>query len=103
MTTLIRRIKIAALLCAISSFSSSALADDASGATAGGKVNKIEIKDFAFNPQKITGKHGQKIAWINRDEEQHTVMSAEKKFQRPSVLDTDQEFSITAGAPGTYE
>jgi len=103
MTTLIRRIKIAALLCAISSFSLSALADDASGATAGGKVNKIEIKDFAFNPQKITVKSGEKITWINRDEEPHTVVSVGKKFPRSSGLDTDQEFSITAGAPGTYE
>ena len=103
MTTLIRRIKIAALLCAISSFSSSALADDASGATAGGKANKIEIKDFAFNPQKITVKSGEKITWINRDEEPHTVVSVGKKFPKSSGLDTDQEFSITAGAPGTYE
>jgi plastocyanin len=100
MTTLIRRIKIAALLCAISSFSLSALADDASGATAGGK---IEIKDFAFNPQKITVKSGEKITWINRDEEPHTVVSVGKKFPRSHGLDTDQEYSITAGAPGTYE
>jgi plastocyanin len=103
MTTLIRRIKIAALLCAISSFSLLALADDTSGTTAGGKVNKIEIKDFAFNPQKITVKSGEKITWINRDEEPHTVVSVGKKFQKSSGLDTDQEFSITAGAPGTYE
>jgi plastocyanin len=106
MTTLIRRIKIAALLCAISSFSLSALsalADDTSGATAGGKVNKIEIKDFAFNPQTITVKSGEKITWINRDEEPHTVVSVGKKFPRSHGLDTDQEFSITAGAPGTYE
>ena len=65
--------------------------------------NKIEIKDFAFNPQTITVKSGEKITWINRDEEPHTVVSVGKKFQKSSALDTDQEFSITAGAPGTYE
>lgn len=65
--------------------------------------NKIEIKDFAFNPQTITVKSGEKITWINRDEEPHTVVSVGKKFQKSSALDTDQEFSITAGVPGTYE
>ena len=70
---------------------------------ASGKQNRIEIKDFAFNPQTITVKSGEKITWINRDEEPHTVVSVGKKFPRSSGLDTDQEFSITAGAPGTYE
>ena len=65
--------------------------------------NKIEIKDFAFDPQKITVKSGEKITWINRDGEPHTVVSVGKKFQRSPGLDTDQEFTITAGAPGTYE
>src|SRR6266566_2189313 len=101
MNTLIRKIAIAALL---SGFSLSALAGetkDTGGSGAG--QNKIEIKDFAFNPQTITVKSGDKIIWINRDEEPHTVVSVEKQFQRSSGLDTDQEFSIIAGAPGTYE
>ena len=67
------------------------------------KQNRIEIKDFAFNPQTITVKSGEKITWINRDEEPHTVVSVGKKFPRSSGLDTDQEYAITAGAPGTYE
>ena len=65
--------------------------------------NKIEIKDFMFNPPTITVKSGEQITWINRDEEPHTVVSVGKKFQKSSALDTDQEFSITAGVPGTYE
>jgi plastocyanin len=103
MTTLVRRIKMAAIVCGISSLTLSVFADDASSTAAGSKQNKIEIKDFAFNPQKITVKSGEKITWINRDEEPHTVVSVGKKFQKSSGLDTDQEFSITAGAPGTYE
>ena len=77
--------------------------DAASVAMAGNGKNTIEIKDFAFNPPTITVKSGQKITWINHDEEPHTVVSVGKKFQKSSALDTDQEFSITAGAPGTYE
>jgi plastocyanin len=68
----------------------------------GGKQNKIEIKDFAFNPKTLTVKSGEKITWINRDEEPHTVVSADKQFKKSSALDTDQEYTITAGAPGTY-
>jgi len=66
------------------------------------KQNKIEIKDFAFNPQTLTVRAGEKITWINRDEEPHTVVSVEKQFKKSTALDTDQEFTITAGAPGTY-
>src|SRR5436305_5248436 len=66
------------------------------------KQNRIEIKDFAFNPQALTVKSGEKVTWINRDEEPHTVVSVEKQFKKSSALDTDQEFTITAGAPGTY-
>src|ERR1700749_2150218 len=70
--------------------------------SSGGQQNKIEIKDFAFNPPTLTVKSGEKITWINRDEEPHTVVSVEKQFKKSNALDTDQEFTITAGAPGTY-
>jgi plastocyanin len=72
-----------------------ASADDA-------KTNQIVIKDFHFTPQTLTVKSGEKITWINRDEEPHTVVSVEKQFKKSGPLDTDQEFTITTGAPGTY-
>ena len=105
MTTLIRKNKMAALLCGIASLNLSLFAlagemKDDGGAAA--KGNKIEIKDFSFNPQTLTVKSGEKITWINRDEEPHTVVSVEKQFKKSTALDTDQEFTITAGAPGTY-
>jgi len=103
MTTFTSKIKIAALLCGIGAFSLVAFAGDMKNTgSSGAAENKIEIKDFAFNPQRITVKSGQKITWINHDEEPHTVVSVEKQFKKSSALDTDQEFTITAGAPGTY-
>ena len=103
MNTFITKIKIAALLCGISGFSVLALAGEMKDTGRGGPdQNKIEIKDFAFNPQTITVKSGEKVTWINRDEEPHTVVSVEKQFKKSSALDTDQEFTITAGAAGTY-
>jgi plastocyanin len=103
MTTLLQTTKMAVLICGISTLGLSVFADDAPKTSAGGKSNKIEIKDFMFNPQKITVKSGDKITWVNHDEEPHTVVSVGKKFQKSSALDTDQEYSIIAGAPGTYE
>jgi len=105
MTTKTLRNKKMALLCAIgfinlSMFAVAGEMNDASTGTA--KENKIEIKDFAFNPQTITVKSGEKITWINRDEEPHTVVSVGKQFKKSSALDTDQTYTIVAGAPGTY-
>ena len=91
-------------MCAISFLNLSivALGGETKSDATNTKQNKIEIKDFAFNPQTITVKSGEKITWINRDEEPHTVVSVEKKWKKSSALDTDQEFTITAGVPGTY-
>ncbi|PYI98000.1 MAG: hypothetical protein DME98_06175 [Verrucomicrobia bacterium] len=105
MKTLTQRNKKMALLCAISFLNLSifALAGEMKEADGtGSKQNRIEIKDFAFNPQTITVRAGEKVTWINRDEEPHTVVSVEKQFKKSTALDTDQEFTITAGAPGTY-
>lgn len=103
MNTLNYRTKIAAILCAVSSVSLFASAGEmANTGTTGANETKIEIKDFAFNPQTITVKSGDKITWINHDEEPHTVVSVEKQFKKSSALDTDQQFTVTAGAPGTY-
>ena len=94
-----------ALLCAISFLNLSIVALGAEMKNTDGtstNQNRIEIKDFAFNPQTLTVKSGEKITWINRDEEPHTVVSVGKQFKKSTALDTDQEFTITAGAPGTY-
>jgi plastocyanin len=106
MTTLTSKNKIAALLCGIAFLNLSLFAiagemknDDNTSS----KQNRIEIKDFAFNPQTITVKSGEKVTWINRDEEPHTIVSVGKQFKKSTALDTDQEFTITAGTPGTYE
>jgi plastocyanin len=103
MSTLTSRNKTIALLCAISclNLSAFALAGDTKDAGTS-KQHPIEIKDFAFNPQTITVRSGEKITWTNRDEEPHTIVSVEKQFKKSSALDTDQTFTITAGAPGTY-
>ena len=105
MITLTSKNKMTALLCGISFLNLSLFAlagemKDANDTTT--KQDRIEIKDFAFNPQTITVKSGAKVTWINRDEEPHTIVSVEKQFKKSTALDTDQEFTITTGTPGTY-
>src|ERR1700680_3706006 len=105
MITLTSKNKMAALLCGIAFLNLFLFAlgvETKNADSPSTKQNTIEIKDFAFNPQTLTVKSGEKITWINRDEEPHTVVSVEKQFKKSSALDTDQEFTITAGAPGTY-
>jgi len=105
MYTSIARNKTVRILFALSSLflSNFALGQAEKEASADGpKQNQIVIKDFNFNPMTLTVKSGEKITWINRDEEPHTVVSVEKQFKKSTALDTDQEFTITAGAPGTY-
>jgi len=106
MITLTHWNKRTALLCGISFFNLAFFAvagemKDVDGAGTATK-NQIVIKDFHFGPETLTVKSGEKVTWINRDEEPHTVVSVEKQFKKSSALDTDQEFTITAGAPGTY-
>jgi len=106
MTTITLKNKLAALLCgftllALPLFTQANEMKNADGGTGGD--TRIEIKDFHFNPQTLTVKSGEKVTWINRDEEPHTIVSVEKQFKKSTALDTDQEFTITAGAPGTYE
>ena len=105
MYTLIARNKTVRILFAISflvltHFTLGQAEKEAAGE--GAKKNQIVIKDFHFTPQTLTVKSGEKITWINRDEEPHTVVSVEKQFKKSAPLDTDQEFIITAGVPGTY-
>jgi len=104
MITLTPKNRTAALLCGIAFLNLSlfAFAGEMKDADGSSRQNRIEIKDFAFNPQTITVKSGEKITWINRDEEPHTIVSVEKQFKKSSALDTDQEFTITMGPPGTY-
>ena len=106
MTTLTTKNKTAVLLCGIAFLNLSLFAiagEMKNDASTSDKQNRIEIKDFAFNPQTITVKSGEKVTWINRDEEPHTIVSVGKQFKKSTALDTDQEFTITVGAPGTYE
>lgn len=65
-------------------------------------VNRIEIKDFHFQPMTLTVPAGTRVVFINRDDEPHTVASTDGKFPKSKALDTGQEYAVALAAPGDY-
>ena len=64
----------------------------------------VTIDNFAFSPPVLTVAPGTRVTWTNKDEEPHTVMSADagQTFKSPA-LDTDDKFAFTFDRPGTYK
>lgn len=64
----------------------------------------VTIDNFAFAPAMLTVAPGTKVTWDNKDEEPHTVTSADggQTFKSPA-LDTDDKFSFTFDKSGTYK
>src|SRR5207249_11062554 len=97
MTTITLKNKLAALLCgftllALPLFTQANEMKNADGG-AGGDT-RIEIKDFHFNPQTLTVTSGEKVTWLNRAEERHTIVSVEKQFKKSTALDTERECTL---------
>lgn len=62
----------------------------------------VKISNFNFTPQTITVHPGTKVTWVNEDDVPHIVMSDDQKF-KSRALDTDDRYSYTFSAPGTYK
>ena len=70
--------------------------------TAGAGASQVVVDNFSFAPVMATVAAGSTVTWTNRDDVPHNIVSTEQKFKSP-VLDTDQQFSHTFDAPGTYK
>jgi plastocyanin len=75
------------------------------GAYAGAAApSAVTIDNFAFSPTPLTVAPGTTVTWANKDEEPHTVMSADGgKTFKSEALDTDDKFSFTFDKVGTYK
>ncbi len=71
---------------------------------AGSKANAdmVKIDNFSFTPQTLTVHPGTTVTWVNKDDVPHTVTSVDTKFHS-SAFDTDERYSFTFTAPGTYK
>jgi len=76
----------------------------ASAQIAAAVPNAVTIDNFAFAPQALTVTAGTTVTWTNRDNEPHTVVSADNpKLFKSAALDTGDSFRFTFAKPGTYK
>ena len=62
----------------------------------------VVVDNFKFAPATIAVPIGATVTWTNHDDVPHNVVSTDKKFASP-VLDTDEKFSYTFPAAGTFK
>jgi plastocyanin len=72
-------------------------AEDAKGAP-----NEITIDNFTFTPKDLTVAVGTTVKWVNHDDIPHNVVEKNKSF-RSKALDTDDSFTYTFAAAGTFD
>ena len=77
-----------------------AVENDKLAAAADGK--QVVVDNFSFTPATAAVPVGTTVTWTNHDDIPHNVVSPEQKFKSP-VLDTDETFSHTFDAAGTYK
>lgn len=62
---------------------------------------QIVIKKFQFSEPLLTIPVGTTVAWINQDDDAHTVTADDGRFASAG-LDQGEQFSYRFTAPGTY-
>ena len=65
--------------------------------------NTVSIDNFIFTPKALTVKAGTSVTWTNHDDIPHGIASSDNTFKRSAALDTDDSYSFTFTAPGTYQ
>ena len=65
--------------------------------------NAVSIDNFTFTPKALTVKAGMSVTWTNHDDIPHGIASSDNAFKRSAALDTDDSYSFTFTAPGTYQ
>lgn len=65
-------------------------------------VLSIHIKDFKYNPTPLNIHSGDRVTFVNDDEEAHTVTSDDKSFDSEG-LDGGKTWQHVFAKPGTYK
>jgi plastocyanin len=79
-----------------------AFADLAAPANAADTAAVIKIDNFTFGPPTLTVPVGTTVTWVNEDDIPHTVAATDRLF-KSKALDTDDRFTYTFSAPGSFE
>lgn len=62
---------------------------------------RVEIEDFAYDPDPVTIEEGGKVTWINRDSVPHTATAEDGSFDT-GTLEEGKLGSESFKEPGTY-
>ena len=68
-----------------------------------GEGIEVKIKDFAFDPQKVDAKVGEKITWVNEDDAPHNAVQQNGSDLKTSTFEKGGSDSFTVEKPGTIE
>jgi plastocyanin len=66
------------------------------------RSEKVEIVDFAYDPDPVTIEEGGKVVWQNEDSAPHTATAEDGSFDT-GTLEEGKLGSETFKEPGTYE
>jgi plastocyanin len=64
-------------------------------------VATVHIKDFKYNPTPLTVHVGDRVTFVNDDDEAHTVTATDKSFDSEG-LDGSASWQHVFGKPGTF-
>jgi len=67
-----------------------------------GTTNEVTIDNFVFTPPTLTVPVGTTVTWVNHDDIPHSVVANKKEF-RSKAMDTDEKYSFTFAAAGTFD
>jgi plastocyanin len=64
---------------------------------------QVAIDQHMFMPATVTIHPGEKVTWVNKDQDVHNVTSDDqgKSFHTP-LLDTGESATVTFATPGTF-
>src|SRR3989344_7851303 len=62
----------------------------------------VDIEDFAFSPETLTVKKGNRVVWTNRDSAKHTVTSDSDGELDSDLLSRDEEYSHIFDDEGVF-
>ncbi|HEX3175018.1 MAG TPA: plastocyanin/azurin family copper-binding protein [Solirubrobacterales bacterium] len=65
------------------------------------RAAKVEIDDFAYEPDPVTVEEGGKVIWLNRDAAPHTATAEDGSFDTGTLAEGKLK-SETFKQPGTY-
>ncbi len=64
---------------------------------------KVDIQDFAYNPDPVTISVGQSVTWTNQDSAPHTATAKDRDVLQSGTLNQGDTYTQTFDTPGTYE